>query len=148
MSDTDSKPAGYEPDRYLPKIYDEEKPYWDGLKEHEIRLQVCDRDHRPWYPIGPVCPRCLSDEYTWTPMSGYGVVSTYVIFHKAWAHWLESRVPYAVVQVELAEGPRLTTNLLGLPADQVRIGQPVRAVYEQVSDDIVLLQFEPVPDSE
>lgn len=137
-------PRTYEPGRYLPTIYEEEKPYWDGLREHEIRLQVCDKDGRAWYPIGPVCPRCLSDQYTWTAMSGHGLVTTYVIFHKAWAPWLEKRVPYAVVQVELDEGPRLTTNLLGLPAEEVRIGLEVQACYEQISDDIVLLQFQPV----
>lgn len=138
-----SESTAYETDRYLPTIYPEEKPYWDGFREHEIRLQVCDHDGKPWYPIGPVCPRCLSDQWSWQPMSGRGMVSTYVIFHKAWAPWLASRTPYAVVQVELAEGPRLTTNLLGIPADQVRIGLAVQAVYEQISEDIVLLQFEP-----
>jgi uncharacterized protein len=143
VSQTASGTTAYEPGRYLPVIYEEEKPYWDGLREHEIRLQVCARDNRPWYPIGPVCPRCLSSEFTWAAMSGYGTVSTYVIFHKAWAPWLEKRVPYAVVQVELDEGPRLTTNLLTVPASEVRIGMRVRACYEQVSDDIVLLQFEP-----
>lgn len=139
-----SETVAFEADRYLPTIYPDEQPLWDGFKEHEIRLQVCNQDGRPWYPIGPVCPRCLSDEYTWTAMSGRGVVSTYVIFHKAWATWLAKRTPYAVVQVELDEGPRLTTNLLGLPADQVRIGLEVQAVYEPVSPDVVLLQFEPV----
>ena len=144
MSETTATTGPFETDRYLPTIYDDERPYWDGLKEHEIRLQVCNVDGRPWYPIGPVCPRCLSDDWSWQPMAGHGVVTTYVVFHKAWAPWLARRTPYAVVQVELDEGPRLTTNVLNLPVDQVRIGLEVKALYEQVSEDIVLLQFEPV----
>jgi uncharacterized protein len=133
----------YEADRYLPTVYPGEEPFWDGFRDHEIRLQVCDRCGRAWFPIGPVCPFCLSDAFTWKPMSGRGTISTFVVFHKAWAPWLESRVPYAVVQVELAEGPRLTTNLMGVPAAETRIGMPVKACYEQVADDVVLLQFEP-----
>ena len=45
-------------------------------------------------------------------MSGRGTLHNYVVYHKAWTKWFESRVPYAVVQVQLEEGPRLTANLL------------------------------------
>ena len=131
------------PESYLPVQYPEEKPFWDGLRSHELKLQVCDDCHQAWYPIGPVCPNCLSENFTWTNMSGRGTVSTYVVFHKAWATWLESRVPYVVAQVELEEGPRLTTNILNTPVESVHIGLAVTACYEQASDEIVLLQFEP-----
>jgi uncharacterized OB-fold protein len=74
-------------------------------------------------------------------MSGRGVVHNYVVYHKAWTPWLEKRVPYAVVQVELDEGPRLTTNLLDCPLGDIRIGMRVQAEYEDVTDDVTLLQF-------
>jgi len=77
-------------------------------------------------------------------MTGKGLLHNYVVYHKAWAPWLEKRVPYAVVQVELEEGPRLTTNLLECPIDKIKIGMPVEAIFEDISDEITLLQFRPL----
>ena len=105
--------------RYLPVIYPEELPYWEALRERTLMLQRCKACAKAWFPIGPACPHCLSLEFDWSTMSGRGVIHNFVIYHKAWTPWLQARVPYAVVQVELEEGPRLTTNLLDVP-DPVR----------------------------
>jgi uncharacterized OB-fold protein len=127
--------------RYLPVIYPEEIPYWQGLRERKIMLQRCSDCAKVWYPIGPVCPKCLSGNFEWKQMSGRGVVHNFVIYYKAWMPFLMKRVPYAVVQVQLEEGPRLTTNLIDVPLDEVKIGMPVEAAYEDVTDEITLLQF-------
>lgn len=129
--------------RYLPVIYPEEMPYWEAARAHKLVLQQCDSCGKVRFPIGGICPACLSGEFTWTPMSGRGVVHNYVVYHKPWSDYLKTKVPYAVVQVELEEGPRLTTNLLGLPADQVRIGLEVDVAFEDVTDTITLVQFAP-----
>jgi uncharacterized protein len=136
-------PKGSAETGYLPVQYPEEGPYWDGLRTSELRLQQCQDCGKVRYPIGPVCPRCLSPKADWALMSGRGTVSTYVVFWKAWVPWLQARVPYVVAQVELPEGPRLTTNLLNIEPADVSIGLAVQAVYEQRTADIVLLQFEP-----
>ena len=130
--------------RFMPILYPEEAPYWEAARRHELRLQKCRQCGKVWFPIGPVCPFCLSKDFEWALMSGRGVVSNCVVFHKAWAPWLESRVPYAVVQVELEEGPRLTTNLLGIKPSEIQIGQPVEVVFEDISDtEVTLVQFRP-----
>lgn len=129
--------------RYLPVRYQEEAPYWDAARDGRLVLQRCDACQRFWFPIGPVCPRCLGTAVTWTEMSGDGSVSSFVVYHKAWAPWLTDRVPYAVVQVQLTEGPRLTANLLGVPPADVRIGMPVRACFEQLTEEVTLVQFRP-----
>lgn len=130
--------------RYRPIYYSEEQPYWEAVRRHELRLQVCNTCEKVWYPVGPVCPRCLSRNFAWHRMDGRGVVSTYVVFHKAWAPWLKDRVPYVVAQVQLDEGPRLTTNLFGIEPSKVEIGLEVEAVYEDIGEGEVLLQFAPV----
>jgi uncharacterized OB-fold protein len=55
-------------------------------------------------------------------------------------------VPYVVAMVELDEGVRMMSNLIGVQADpeHVRIGMPVEVVYEDVSDEITLPKFKPV----
>ncbi len=129
--------------RYLPVIYPEELPYWEGTKKRELWLQRCNCCAKTWYPIGPACPACFAMDFKWTKMSGLGVVHNYVVYHKAWTPWYTSRVPYAVVQVQLEEGPRLTTNLLDCPIADIKIGMPVQADYEDITDEITLVQFRP-----
>ncbi|MCC7346823.1 MAG: OB-fold domain-containing protein [Variibacter sp.] len=129
--------------RYLPLLHPEEKEFWAGTKRREIRLQCCSACGKTWYPIGPTCPFCLSDKYEWKRMSGRGTVSNVVIFHKGWTPYLVARLPYAVVQVELEEGPRLTTNMLDIDPHAVKIGMKVEAAYEDVTEEVTLVQFRP-----
>jgi len=129
--------------RYLPVIYPEERPYWDALRRRKLVLPRCKACGQAWYPLGPACPSCFEVGFDWAPMAGKGVLHNYVVYHKAFAPWLEKRVPYAVVQVELDEGPRLTTNLVDCPLDQVKIGLRVEAAFEDITDEITLLQFRP-----
>lgn len=129
--------------RYLPVIYPEEIPYWEAAKRRELRLQRCNACEKAWYPIGPACPYCFSMNFEWARMSGRGTLHNFVIYHKAWTPWFEKRVPYAVVQVQLEEGPRLTSNLLDCPIDAIRIGMPVDVAYEDITDEITLVQFKP-----
>lgn len=129
--------------RYLPVRYPEEREHTDALREHRFVLQRCSSCQQVRYPIAPVCPRCLHDGFEWAEMSGDGRVSSFVVYHKAWAPWLRDRVPYAVVQVQLAEGPRLTTNLLYADPGDIHIDMPVTSTFEDVTDEITLLQFQP-----
>jgi uncharacterized OB-fold protein len=129
--------------RYLPFVYPEELPFWEAARRRELVLQRCGACGRAWYPIGPACPHCFSTKWDWSRMSGRGTLHNYVVYHKAWTPYFESRVPYAVVQVELEEGPRLTTNLLGCALSDIRIGMPVEVDYEEIPGDITLVQFRP-----
>lgn len=129
--------------RYLPMIYPEELPFWEAAKQRQLKLQRCKSCGKAWYPVGPACPHCFSMEFEWAGMSGRGVIHNFVVYHKAWTPWFEKRVPYAVVQVELEEGPRLTTNLLNCPPGEIRIGMPVQVAFEDITDDITLVQFRP-----
>ena len=129
--------------RYLPIQYPEEKPFWDGCKEHKLILQRCDDCSKVIYPIGPTCPHCQSNKYTWTQMSGRGRVHNFVIYHKPWVPYYKDKVPYALVQVEIEEGPRLTTNLFDVPVKDVKIGMEVEATWEKLTDEVTLIQFKP-----
>lgn len=127
--------------RYLPIIHEIEKPFWEATKTGRLILQKCSDCGHVRYPIGPMCPQCQSTDSIWEEMSGEGVVHNYVVYHKGWTDYLKTKVPYAVVQVELVEGPRLTTNILGVPVSEVHIGMPVHVAFEEVTDAITLVQF-------
>ena len=129
--------------RYLPIIFPEELPFWQAAKKHKLVLQKCRSCERVWYPVGPTCPFCLSNDFAWTEMSGRGVVHNFVVYHKPWIPYYKDKVPYVLAQVEIEEGVRLTTNIWGLPSSEVKIGLEVEAVWEDVTDEVSLIQFQP-----
>ena len=89
----------------------ETQPYWDGCAAGELRLQRCTHCDAHYFPPRPFCPDCLSDEVHWEALSGRGTLHTYVINHRA-APGFEA--PYAIALVQLEEGPRLMSNIVGV----------------------------------
>jgi uncharacterized OB-fold protein len=130
--------------RPLPVITADNLPFWRACAEQRLVLPFCNACDRHFYPIGPVCPHCFADRPDWRDVSGRGVVSSFVIYHQAFFAFYSDRLPYAVVQVELPEGPRLVGNMLGIDPRDVRIGMPVEVTFEKVTDEITLPQFQPV----
>jgi hypothetical protein len=76
--------------------------------------------------------------------SGRGKVYTYTVARLPTHPAFAERVPYVIAIVELQEGPRMTTNIVGCDADSVRIDMEVKATFEDVSDEISLVMFRPV----
>lgn len=130
--------------RYLPIQYPEETAYWEAAKEHRLVIPHCNNCGFDYYPSGPVCRKCLSDDVTWAQASGRGHITSFVIYHSGRSPYLKGKVPYAVIQVELDEGPRLTTNFVDGDLAQVKIGLPVEATFDDVTDEVSLVQFRPV----
>jgi uncharacterized OB-fold protein len=127
----------------LPAISSLNKPYWDGLKNRELRLQLCDECGRIWYPPSPLCPGCWSRKFTWTRLSGRGHVNSWVIFHQSYFRGYDDELPYNVAEVQLDEGPRLLTNLVGIANDRIRAGMPVEIVFDDVTPETTLAKFKP-----
>jgi uncharacterized protein len=127
----------------LPTITPLNQPYWDALRRHELRMQHCDPCGKFWYPPSPLCPGCWSRAFTWAPLSGRGRVSSWVVFHQSYFKGFDGETPYNVAEVELEEGPRLTTNLVGIGNDAIRAGMAVEIVYDDVAGELTLAKFRP-----
>jgi uncharacterized OB-fold protein len=127
----------------LPAATSLNAPFWEGLKRRELKLQRCDGCGRVWYPPSPLCPHCWSDKFTWTRLSGRGRVNSWVVFHQAYFKSFEAEVPYNVAEVELEEGPRLLTNLVGVRNEEIRAGMPVEIVFDDATEEITLAKFKP-----
>ena len=117
MSDEYQKP--------LPYIDEVSRSYWEGAKRHELMLQRCQGCGYHRYPPGDTCPRCLSDRLAWVKASGQGTVYTWTVFHQVYHQAFAKDMPYAVVAVELEEGPRLVTNLVDCKPEDIEVGMPV-----------------------
>ena len=127
----------------LPAISSLNQPYWEGLKHRELRMQQCGACGRVWFPPSPLCPQCWSRNFMWTRLSGRGKVNSWVVFHQAYFKAYEHDLPYNVAEVELDEGPRILTNLVGIANDAIRGGMPVEVVFEDVTGEITLAKFQP-----
>jgi uncharacterized OB-fold protein len=127
----------------VPRVTPENRPFWDAARRHELRLQRCGDCGHVRYPPAPLCPECLSETTEWTRVSGRGIVSTWVVFHKRYFDAFADEIPYNVVQVELEEGPRLTANLVGVRNEAIAIGMPVDVVFDDVTTEISLPRFRP-----
>jgi hypothetical protein len=125
----------------LPRVTADNRPFWEAARGHQLALQRCADCGQFRYPPAPVCPECLSESAEWTPVSGQGIVSTFVVFHKRYFESFAADIPYNVVQVQLDEGPRLTANLVDVPIDAIRIGMRVEVVFDDVTPEISLPRF-------
>jgi len=128
----------------LPTVDDLNRPFWEAAKRHELLLQRCRKCGAYRYPAGLVCHVCVSDELEWTKVSGCGTIYTWTVFHRAYHPAFTTEVPYAVTAVELAEGPRMITNVINCPLSAIKIGMPVEVVFEDINDDISLPKFQPL----
>lgn len=128
----------------LPQPGETSRPFWAGTQAHELRLQRCrDCGKHIFYPR-PICPFCLSEHLEWVTASGKGKVYSYTVVRRALHPAFKDDVPYVLAIVELDEGPRLTTNIVGARPEDVRVDMPVRATYDDVTPDVTLLKFEPL----
>jgi uncharacterized OB-fold protein len=112
--------------------------YWEALDAGELRFQRCLACGSPWLPPQAACPVCLAEDYAWERASGRGHVVASTVFHRAYHPAFADRIPYSVSLVELAEGPRLLTNVTGPGAR--RPGTEVALAIVR-SDGIALARF-------
>lgn len=134
--------TGPAPRRPVPVATPETRHYWEGTAAGELRLQRCRACARAYFPPQPCCPRCTGDDVEVVVASGRGTLHSYVIAHRAPPGF---EVPRVIAVVELAEGPRLLTNIVGVAPDPAALplDLPVEVTFEVV-DEVALPVFRPV----
>ena len=127
----------------LPRIDEESRGFWEACARHEIYLQRCRGCGATRFYPRVLCPVCLSSATDWVRASGKGTVYTFTVTHQNQAPGFREEVPYVLAVVELAEGVRMMTNIVGCPPEDVRIGMPVEVVFEDVTPEVALPKFRP-----
>lgn len=127
----------------LPRIDEESRGWWEALARRELYVQQCRGCGARRLPPRAVCPACLSTETEWLRASGRGTVYSFTVTHQNQAPGFRDEVPYVLAIVELVEGPRLLTNLVGCPPDALRIDMAVEVVFDDVTADVTLPKFRP-----
>ena len=130
--------------RTVPEADPDSRPFWEGCRAHRLLLQRC-ADCGAWrFPPGRWCARCRSPRAEWRPASGRGrVYSWIVVTHPVPREVYDREVPYVVALVELEEGVRMPTNIVGLDPHAVVADMPVQVVFDDVTAEVTLPKFRP-----
>ena len=128
--------------RVIPVPTPETQHFWDGTKVGELRLQRCIECGTVYFPPRPFCPTNGSRAVEVFTASGRGRLFSYVINHLPSPGFTP---PFAIAVVELEEGPRLMSNIVGCPQtpEALRIDMPLEVTFEKLTDEITLPQFKP-----
>ena len=134
MADTYTKP--------LPMADEESEEFYEGARRHELMLMRC-RSCRAWrMPSRPRCPDCWSTETEWAKASGRATLYSFGIMHQKFPGFADD-VPYNYAVVELEEGPRIVSNIVGVVDEELRVDMPLVAFFDDVADDTTLVRFTP-----
>ncbi|MFF1743638.1 bifunctional MaoC family dehydratase N-terminal/OB-fold nucleic acid binding domain-containing protein [Streptomyces mirabilis] len=125
--------------RPRPVVNRDNAGFWEGVGRHQLLIQRCGGCGTLRFPWLPGCGACGSPEWDTVEASGDGTVYSYVVMHHPPFPAFDP--PYAVGLIELAEGVRIVSNVIGVPYDKVRIGMPVRLRFERYDEELVLPVF-------
>lgn len=124
-----------------PQANADSRPYWDGAREGRLMLPHCGACGHRFFMPRYQCPKCWSNDLKWAQASGRGTVHSFSIVRRAALPAFADRVPYVLALIDLAEGPRMMSHILGENALQAQIGDAVEVCFEACADGAQLPQF-------
>jgi uncharacterized OB-fold protein len=108
------------------KIADINQPYRDGLASGRLMFQRCKACGNAWLPARSECPKCLSADCAWVAARGDARLVSWVVYHRAFNEAFKTRVPYTVAVVQLNEGARMISNIVGADPSALKIDQALK----------------------
>jgi uncharacterized protein len=136
--------AGRErPRRPRPAITQDNAFFFEGANQGRLLIQRCASCGRLRHPPRPMCSACRSLEWDTVEAAGRGAVYSFVVNHHPQVAAFD--YPLVVALVELEEGTRLVSNIVGVDAHEVHVGMPVEVEFVAFDDELTLPQFHPAP---
>ena len=132
-------------ERWIPEPTPETSHFWAGTRVGELRLQICNDCGQVYFPPRPFCSHCLSRSVSVFAATGQATLLSYVISHRPVPGY---EAPYSIAIVELEEGPRMLTNIVGCEQtpDALHLDMRLEVTFTALSEEIVLPQFRPAKD--
>jgi uncharacterized protein len=127
----------------LPLVNEENKPYWEYCHKHELRMQKCTECGYIRFPVSMLCPQCHSLDSQWVKLSGKGSIYSFTVYRVPYHPAFKDDIPYVLAIIQLAEGPRMESNIVGCRPEDVRIEMPVEVSFEDITSEISLPKFKP-----
>lgn len=135
-----------DPKRPLPTLQElDTRAFWEATREKALRYQRCDDCGTVVFYPRRHCTGCLGNSLSWKTASGEGTVYSFSVVRQSYHPFFRARVPYAVAWIDLDEGPRLLSNIVGVddPTTDISIGQRVTVEWEE-HEELSIPLFRPV----
>ncbi len=126
-------------EKTLPPLTPFTQPWFDGCARGELLLQHCAACGKYQFYPRILCSHCGAADPDWTVVSGRGHIASFSIVRRGISKAYEA--PYVVALIDLEEGPRMMSNVVGCDPETVAVGQPVTVSFEAWNDDITLPVF-------
>ena len=128
--------------RFEPPVGPASEPFWDATRDRRLVVQWClDCDRAVFYPRER-CPGCLGSRLEWRECTGAGTLYSFTVNHLS-PDPAGREGPFAVALVELAEGHRMMSNMVGVAPGDLSVGMAVRVTWEPLPDGRHYPLFEP-----
>jgi uncharacterized OB-fold protein len=127
----------------LPVLTNLNRPYFEGTKLHELRLQKCDQCGYVRFPVSTHCPKCLGGKASWIKASGRGRVWSFIVMHQKYFKAFAEDLPYNCAMVQLEEGPIMMSTIIDTDHESIHCELPVEVVFEVATDEITIPKFRP-----
>jgi uncharacterized protein len=125
-----------------PRVNTDTEEFWTATADGRLLLRRCSACGKAmWYPR-PICPSCHSVETTWEEASGLGRIYSFTIVRRPSGAYAGVE-PYVLAYVELAEGPRMLTNIVDCDPMTVAVDQEVEVVFHKTAEAMALPRFRP-----
>jgi uncharacterized OB-fold protein len=118
-------------------------PFWDATREERLLIPYSVTTGEPFWHPREVAVDALGEGVEWREASGQGTVYAVSVQHKPGPGRDPSEGPYAVVLVDLPEGVRIMSNVVGCEPDDVTVGMEVTVAWHELSDGRKLPMFRP-----
>ena len=127
----------------VPRPTPTEQPFYDACAEGKLVLQRCQNcDHVLFYPRTH-CDACQSEKLVWEAASGAGTIASYTVVRRGVSADFEA--PYVITLIDLAEGPRMMSQIIDADPDALAVGLSVKVDFAAWSEDITLPVFRLYP---
>lgn len=123
------------------------QPFFEGTRAHRLMIQRCNTCGTAHWPVKSRCSACLSTDIAWVQASGKGTLYTFALMHQILHPGFASEIPYNVAEVDLEEGLRVTSTIVGCSNADLRIGMPLEVTFADLTDEVSLPKFRPAQES-
>ncbi|MFI9171956.1 Zn-ribbon domain-containing OB-fold protein [Streptomyces lincolnensis] len=107
------------------------RTYWDAAARGQLLIRHCGACGRFHHYPREFCPHCWSEQVTWEPASGRATLYTWSVVHRNDLPPFDDRTPYVAAVVDLAEGPRMMTEIVECAHDALRAGMELEVAFRE-----------------
>ncbi len=127
--------------RPVPEPSPQSLPFWRAARTHKLVLPCCRACRKFFFPPSCLCPHCHDSALAWEEVSGRSHVHSFVVVHRISDPAFAEAVPYLPAVIELEEGPRLLSDIVGAAPEHLYCVMPVSVVFDDISAEFFATAF-------